>query len=138
MSAPSNVAVDNLAERLASKGVNIVRIGHPARVAEQVHPYSLDVIVEKQTRIVQDIRAKIDKSRLKLEKLCYRGVYERVENIELERKALQKQLKKEMLKLDNRKKVEIKKATVVLGTLTGCGTKSPLRFLPDNHFPSSL
>ena len=71
VSAPSNVAVDNLAERLANHGQKIVRIGHPARIAEHVHPYSLDVLVEEQMRIVQDIQAKIVQTRLKLENLCY-------------------------------------------------------------------
>ena len=39
--APSNIAVDNMAERLTALGVKCVRIGHPARVLESVvgcHP----------------------------------------------------------------------------------------------------
>ena len=39
--APSNVAVDNLAERLLRAGMRIVRLGHPARVNETVRDVSL-------------------------------------------------------------------------------------------------
>ncbi|MGA0870732.1 MAG: AAA domain-containing protein, partial [Planctomycetota bacterium] len=43
--APSNVAVDNLAERLAAAGVRVVRVGHPARLLPQVRALSLDAQV---------------------------------------------------------------------------------------------
>ncbi len=39
--APSNVAVDNLAERLLRAGLRIVRLGHPARVNAAVRDVSL-------------------------------------------------------------------------------------------------
>ncbi len=45
--APSNMAVDNLADALVAAGVPIVRLGHPARVLEQVQAFTLDVLVEK-------------------------------------------------------------------------------------------
>lgn len=44
--APSNTAVDNMLERLVTAGANAVRIGHPARVAEGLRPYTLDALVE--------------------------------------------------------------------------------------------
>ena len=44
--APSNTAVDNLLEQLVATKSNVVRIGHPARVAERLREYSLDVMVE--------------------------------------------------------------------------------------------
>lgn len=34
--APSNIAVDNLTERLGAAGVKVCRIGHPARLLPQV------------------------------------------------------------------------------------------------------
>lgn len=44
--APSNTAVDNLLERLIRSGQNVVRIGHPARVSEDLRAFTLDALVE--------------------------------------------------------------------------------------------
>lgn len=46
VSAASNAAVDNIAERLADVGVPLVRLGHPARVAEAVLARTLDALVD--------------------------------------------------------------------------------------------
>ncbi|GFW39151.1 DNA-binding protein SMUBP-2 [Trichonephila clavipes] len=43
--APSNVAVDNLMERLTGYTINMVRLGHPSRVSANLHPYLMDVHV---------------------------------------------------------------------------------------------
>ncbi len=40
--APSNAAIDLLCEKLASKGLSVVRIGHPARVTEEILSMTLD------------------------------------------------------------------------------------------------
>jgi ATP-dependent RNA/DNA helicase IGHMBP2 len=45
--APSNAAVDNLLEKLLGVGLEPVRIGHPARVAEALRGRVLDALVEK-------------------------------------------------------------------------------------------
>jgi predicted DNA helicase len=45
--ADSNVAVDNLVERLDRLGVNVVRIGHPARVIPSLRRRSLDYLVQE-------------------------------------------------------------------------------------------
>lgn len=42
VSAPSNAAVDLLVEKLSEQGLNVVRIGHPARVTEQSLSKTLD------------------------------------------------------------------------------------------------
>ncbi len=39
--AASNVAVDNLVERLVDHRINALRLGHPARVLPEVEPYTL-------------------------------------------------------------------------------------------------
>ncbi|QDG49456.1 AAA family ATPase [Persicimonas caeni] len=46
VTAASNAAVDNLAERLIEAGVEVVRLGHPARVAPSVEARSLDALLE--------------------------------------------------------------------------------------------
>ena len=45
--APSNAAVDNLLEKLLGVGLEPVRVGHPARVAEELRGRVLDTLVEK-------------------------------------------------------------------------------------------
>jgi superfamily I DNA and/or RNA helicase len=44
--AASNAAVDNLAERLLAASLEVVRLGHPARVSESVEAHTLDAILE--------------------------------------------------------------------------------------------
>jgi hypothetical protein len=44
--APSNLAVDNVMERLLAHGENAVRLGHPARVLPQLREHTLDLLVE--------------------------------------------------------------------------------------------
>ncbi len=46
--ADSNVAVDNLVERLDRLGLNVVRIGHPARVIPALRRRSLDYLVQHE------------------------------------------------------------------------------------------
>jgi len=46
--ADSNVAVDNLVERLDKIGVNVVRIGHPARIIPALRRRSLDYLVQDE------------------------------------------------------------------------------------------
>ena len=44
--AASNLAVDNLFERLLAAGEKVIRIGHPARVLPQLREQTLDLLVE--------------------------------------------------------------------------------------------
>jgi len=44
--ADSNTAVDNLVEHLVSRGRNVVRVGHPARVTPVLREHTLDYILE--------------------------------------------------------------------------------------------
>jgi superfamily I DNA and/or RNA helicase len=44
--APSNLAVDNLLERLVAAGENAIRLGHPARVLPALQEHTLDLIVD--------------------------------------------------------------------------------------------
>ncbi|MEL7499329.1 MAG: AAA domain-containing protein [Planctomycetota bacterium] len=56
--APSNTAVDNLLERLIQLDQRVVRIGHPARVGEDLRKYTLDGLVDEHesTEIIREMR----------------------------------------------------------------------------------
>ena len=43
--AESNVAVDNLVERLSGSGLRIVRVGHPSRVSKSLHETTLAYLI---------------------------------------------------------------------------------------------
>jgi ATP-dependent RNA/DNA helicase IGHMBP2 len=45
--AASNVAVDTLAERLVDAGLDVVRLGHPARIAPALEAHGLDALLEQ-------------------------------------------------------------------------------------------
>lgn len=69
--APSNAAVDLLAERLAAAGVRTVRIGHPARISEAILAASLDervrahddaTLARRLVREADEIRRKLRKA----------------------------------------------------------------------------
>ncbi|HWB08891.1 MAG TPA: AAA domain-containing protein [Pirellulales bacterium] len=45
--AGSNIAVDNLLERLAAGRERVVRLGHPARVLPELQAHTLDLLVEE-------------------------------------------------------------------------------------------
>jgi superfamily I DNA and/or RNA helicase len=44
--APSNLAVDNLLERLVRAGERAIRLGHPARVLPELQRHTLDLLVD--------------------------------------------------------------------------------------------
>ena len=45
--APSNLAVDNLLERLVAGGEKVLRLGHPARVLPHLQEHTLDFVVDR-------------------------------------------------------------------------------------------
>jgi predicted DNA helicase len=51
--APSNLAVDNLLERLLAQGERAIRLGHPARVLPQLREHTLDLMVEDHSDVRQ-------------------------------------------------------------------------------------
>ncbi|WP_374951080.1 AAA domain-containing protein [Mucilaginibacter sp.] len=56
--APSNTAVDLLSEKLAAEGLNVLRIGNPARVSEKLSSLTLDSQMgqHKYTRDIKEMK----------------------------------------------------------------------------------
>jgi len=50
--APSNLAVDNLLERLVAGGERVVRLGHPARVMAELRAHTLDLMVDQHDDVI--------------------------------------------------------------------------------------
>ena len=61
---PSNMAVDTLAERLARCGLDMARVGHPARVKASLLDHTLEVRVRSsdEGRLVNDVRSDVDRT----------------------------------------------------------------------------
>lgn len=115
MCGPSNVSVDNLVERLARHRMNLVRVGHPARILPTVLEHSLDVITRTcdSGKIVADVRKEMDDTLGKIGKSKSRA----------ERRLLYGQIKelRKDYRVRERKVVDevISGAQVVLSTLNG-------------------
>lgn len=128
--APSNIAVDNLVERLALYKKRILRLGHPARLLESAQQHSLDAVLARSdnTQIIADIRRDIDqvfgknkKTQDKREKSNFRN------ELKLLRKELKEREEAAMVQ-------SLTAADVVLATNTGASSDGPLKLLPENHF----
>ncbi|RUS87677.1 hypothetical protein EGW08_004518 [Elysia chlorotica] len=132
VTAPSNIAVDNLLERLASNRTSprLVRLGHPARLMPHLTKFSLDAIVSaaEESDIVRDVRTDIQKTLTKMKKARGSG----------ERKALRdelKHLRKEVSQREERATAEVlSRAQVVLSTLTTASVDGPLKHMADKAF----
>ena len=59
-SAPSNMAVDVMVERLAEAGLNVVRLGHPMRVSDGVASRTLDARVQAQPEFGRVLKTRQD------------------------------------------------------------------------------
>ncbi|XP_065611447.1 DNA-binding protein SMUBP-2 [Cyrtonyx montezumae] len=128
--APSNVAVDNLVERLAGYKARILRLGHPARVLEPIQQHSLDAVLARSdnAQIVADVRKDIDQAFAKSKKAQDKG--ERGHFLS-EIKALRKELKE---REETAMTAALTHASVVLATNTGASSDGPLKLLPENYF----
>ncbi|XP_043829131.1 DNA-binding protein SMUBP-2 isoform X2 [Dromiciops gliroides] len=126
--APSNVAVDNLVERLAAQKQRVLRLGHPARLLDAIQHHCLDAVLARsdQAQIVADIRKDIDqvkskKSLVKRDKSCAHN------ELRLLRKELREREEAAML-------TSLTWADVILATNTGASPDGPLKLLPDSYF----
>ncbi|KAG1178620.1 hypothetical protein G6F70_000204 [Rhizopus microsporus] len=117
---PSNISVDNLVERLAQHRLQVVRVGHPARVLPTVIDHTLDVITRTcdSGRIVADIRKEMDDTLAKIGKSKNRT----------ERRAmysLMKDLRKDY-RVRERKVIDevLTNAQVTISTLNGAASRN--------------
>ncbi|NXN16591.1 SMBP2 protein, partial [Indicator maculatus] len=128
--APSNVAVDNLVERLAGCAVPMLRLGHPARLLEPIHRHCLDAALARgdSAQLVADVRKDIDQALAKSKRAQEKG----------ERSLFLSELKVLRKELKQREEAAIAaaltQASVVLATNTGASSDGPLKLLPENHF----
>ncbi|XP_074371613.1 uncharacterized protein LOC141712539 [Apium graveolens] len=117
--AASNIAVDNIVERLVPHRVKLVRLGHPARLLPQVLNSALDAQVLRgdNSALAKDIRKEMKTLNAKLLKAKDRNT----------RRDIRKELN--MLSREERKRQQlavtdvIKDADVILTTLTGASTR---------------
>ncbi|NXH95808.1 SMBP2 protein, partial [Pachycephala philippinensis] len=128
--APSNVAVDNLVERLAGGRARLLRLGHPARLLQPIQQHCLDAVLARgdSARIVADIRRDIDHAWAKTKKAQDKG--ERSHFLG-EIKTLRKELKE---REEAAMAAALSQASVVLATNTGASSDGPLKLLPETHF----
>uniref|UniRef100_A0A3P9AM05 DNA-binding protein SMUBP-2 n=1 Tax=Esox lucius TaxID=8010 RepID=A0A3P9AM05_ESOLU len=128
--AGSNVAVDNLVERLAKAKARVLRLGHPARLLESIQKHSLDAVLahSDNASIIADIRRDMDKAFMGMKKQRDKG-----EKIHLKREV--SELRKELRTREAAAITEVlKRADVVLATNTGANDTGPLKSLPADHF----
>ncbi|KAI9599086.1 P-loop containing nucleoside triphosphate hydrolase protein [Syncephalis fuscata] len=116
---PSNISVDNLAERLAPHGIPMIRLGHPARALPSIVEHTLDA----QTRIsdsgavLQDVRRDMDAALARLPR-CKKGSERRSIYGEL------RQLRKEYRRREAKLVTELmSNASVVISTLSGADSR---------------
>ncbi|XP_063968826.1 DNA-binding protein SMUBP-2-like [Lytechinus pictus] len=129
--APSNVAADNLLERLSSNpSCSMVRLGHPARLLPSIQRFSLDAILASSdgAAIVRDIRKELDTTLSQIRKTKDKDEKHRLKD---EMKYLRQDLKSR-----EQKAIQdiLMAADIVLATNTSASTKGPLRALQQGHF----
>ncbi|KAI8646939.1 P-loop containing nucleoside triphosphate hydrolase protein [Parasitella parasitica] len=117
---PSNISVDNLVERLAQHRLDIVRVGHPARVLPSVLNHTLDIITRTcdSGQIVSDIRKEMDETLAKIGKTKSRSerrsMYGLVKDLRKDYRVREKKVVDQVLTT----------AQVTISTLNGAASKN--------------
>ena len=135
VTAASNVAVDNLGERLLEDGINVVRVGHPARISEGLLSHSLRMMAEKEWDNLTNIKEQIEEA---INALQSRQQNTPTAQLKEKLKKLKASRAKAAAQLDIVQSKIMRAAPVVLSTLTGCKDKGPLSLLPDDHFSTCI
>lgn len=131
--APSNIAVDNLVERLVNvepgyKRMRFVRLGHPARLLEHIQDYSLDSVLNRseQYKLTVDIKEEMDKTLKSIRK--NNSAHQREQRERLKREM--RELRKELYKREERAIKEVlSSCDCVLATLSTAHADGPLKHL---------
>ncbi|WP_250631294.1 AAA domain-containing protein [Rhodoflexus caldus] len=126
VTAPSNAAADLLAEKLAHKGMRVVRIGNPARVGEELQTLTLDGQIERHP----DYKQMLQWRRTAMQLFLQAGKFKR--NFDLQAREERKLLRaeaKDYLQLANKTEDYIindifAKAQAVVSTVTGAAHAS--------------
>jgi superfamily I DNA and/or RNA helicase len=134
--APSNLAVDNLVERLVAAGLSCVRIGHPARVLPALLEHTLEALAEERepARIARDlVEEAIALRRSASRRRQKRGPGRFSSSREQYRDA--RALLAEARRLEERAEAEVlERAQVVLATLTSLDARA----LAGRRFPLAV
>ena len=104
-SGPSNIAVDNMTERLALAGCRVVRLGHPARLTEGCRQHTLEAKFVLQYGVVRELEAQMK---------LFPQIHSRQSEVG-------QKLKEEKGNLERLIAKCLEEADVVLGTLVTCG-----------------
>ncbi|XP_071481045.1 DNA-binding protein SMUBP-2-like [Diadema antillarum] len=129
--APSNVAVDNLVERLAAvPSCRPVRLGHPARLLPTIQRFALDAVLATSdgAAIVRDIRRDIDGALSQMRKTKDKDERYRLrDDVRFLRKDLKSREQRAIRDI-------LTAADVVLATNTSASASGPLGVLDQGHF----
>ena len=138
MTSASNVAVDNVGERLVREGISVIRIGHPARVSENMIPHALGVILGSEKDELEKIKLDLERVKNELHSKSFKNRPKIRKRFVEEIKMLQQKRDKVEAVLKRLSKACLLKASVVLSTLVGCREKGPLQHLPEDHFKTTV
>jgi len=121
VAAPSNTAVDLLSEKLSEEGLNVLRVGNPARVSERLMALTLDSKVAAHSSVKEIKRLKKQAGEFKEMAHKYKRSFGRAEREQ--RKALFDEAYKIMKDVDKMEQYIIddvtSKAQVIAATLVG-------------------
>lgn len=119
--APSNTAVDLLSEKLSDEGLNVLRVGNPARVSERLMSLTLDSKVSEHNSIKEIKRLKKQANEFRDMAHKYKRNFGKAEREQ--RKALFDEARKIMKEVGNTEQYIIddliSKAQVITATLVG-------------------
>ncbi len=132
VAAPSNAAVDLLSEKLSGEGLNVIRIGNPARVSERLMSLTLDSKIAEHSSTKEIKKMKKQANELRNMAHKYKRNFGKAEREQ--RKALFDEAHRILKDVEKTEQYItndlLSKAQVIVATLVGCNhyTISHLKF----------